>query len=67
MGGYYWWIFGFKNHHIDHTTLHEVLHTYEADHVLSSGYIMSETGSANVMHYNTYSSVDASRYDEWSG
>ncbi len=65
MGGYIWWIFGFKNYHIDHTTLHEVLHTYGAEHIPQSGYIMSESGYSNDMHSDTYSAIVEEKYDGW--
>ena len=64
MGGY----LIFKNYNIDHTTIHEVLHTYDAEDLSSSGYIMTGSGSwDNVMHLDTYNDIDEDRYDgaEW--
>ncbi|MFX0087773.1 MAG: hypothetical protein ACFFAU_19130 [Candidatus Hodarchaeota archaeon] len=69
MGGYYKWIFWhpipIKNNHIDHTTIHEILHTYNADDLSFSGYIMTSPGSwDNIMYQGTYNAIRASRYDE---
>ena len=64
MGGYWICIGGFPvwpvmNLNIDHTTIHEVLHTYKAEDLSSSGYIMTGSGSwDNVMHSDTYDVVN---------
>ncbi|MFW9854177.1 MAG: hypothetical protein ACFFFG_03925 [Candidatus Thorarchaeota archaeon] len=64
MKGYFIWIFPFMR---DQTlgTMHETLHTFNANHITGdlTGYIMSRTSGAYVMHSQTVNEVDLSTYN----